>query len=39
MPNLAALLRRILWTLVVGLPLLVVVYAVTMVSARSPTTS
>lgn len=30
MPNLAVLLRRILWTLVVGLPLLVVVYAVTM---------
>ena len=30
MPNLSLLLRRILWTLVVGLPLLVVVYAVTM---------
>jgi hypothetical protein len=30
MPNLAMLLRRLLWTLVVGLPLLVVVYAVTM---------
>lgn len=30
MPHLAVLLRRILWTLVVGLPLLVVVYAVTM---------
>ena len=30
MPHLALLLRRVLWTLVVGLPLLVVVYAVTM---------
>lgn len=30
MPNLSTLLPRILWTLVVGLPLLVVVYAVTM---------
>ena len=30
MPDLAVLLRRILWALVVGLPLLVVVYAVTM---------
>ena len=30
MPNSAVLLRRILWTVVVGLPLLVVVYAVVM---------
>jgi hypothetical protein len=30
MPNLATILRRILWTVVVGLPLLVVVYAVVM---------
>ena len=30
MPHLALLIRRLLWTLVVGLPLLVVVYAVTM---------
>ena len=30
MPNIALLLRRILWGLVVGLPLMVVVYAVVM---------
>jgi hypothetical protein len=30
MPNLKTILRRILWTVVVGLPLLVVVYAVVM---------
>ena len=30
MSNLTVLLRRILWALVVGLPLLVIVYAVTM---------
>jgi hypothetical protein len=30
MPDFALLLRRVLWSLVVGLPLLVVVYAVVM---------
>lgn len=30
MPHFTVLIRRVLWTLVVGLPLLVVVYAVTM---------